>query len=254
MEATLRTLIALAFTGLLVLLRLEADRFGAAEYVEADRDGERPASRRQLAWYLLGIGLIGAVWFSDPAPDGQLFLRLGDPGAAILWGFLLGGLGIGQGLLLARRQPGPFRPPDAEQYPRAVLISAGTALVDELTFRGALLGLLVVAGLDPLPAVVIQTLVYALATRLGKPGRDRVLLARSLVIGLVAGYATLATGGIGAAFVGHLVTRIAMFTATGHVGQDPTARSMPAVSHDPRVLAQRRRTGEGTTGPTARPS
>ena len=40
MEETLRTLVALAFTGLLVMLRLDADRFGAAEYAEADRYGE----------------------------------------------------------------------------------------------------------------------------------------------------------------------------------------------------------------------
>ena len=224
METTLRTLMTLAFTGLLVLLRLEADRFGAAEYAEVDRDGEPPVPRRQLTWYLLGIGLVGAVWLIDPAPGGQLFLRVGDAGGAILWGLLLGGLGVGLGVLLVRRAPGPFRPPDEASYRGSVLHLVGTALVDELTFRGALLGLLVLAGLDALPAVVIQTLVYALATRLALPGRDRVLLARAIVVALLTGVATVATGGVGAAFVGHAIARVATFVATGGDATGPTDR------------------------------
>ena len=40
----------------------------------------------------------------------------------------------------------------------------------------------------------------------------------TLIIGLTSGYATIQTGGIGAAFLGHAITRFATFVATGHFG------------------------------------
>jgi membrane protease YdiL (CAAX protease family) len=94
-----------------------------------------------------------------------------------------------------------------------------TAIVDEVAFRGAVLGILLVTGLDPTAANVIQALLYALATRLGAPGRNRWLLVMALLIGLVGGWVTAVTGGIAAAFLGHAVTRFAVFLSTGHAGQ-----------------------------------
>jgi membrane protease YdiL (CAAX protease family) len=219
MEEMLRTLIALAFTGLLVMLRLEADRFGAAEYAEADRYGEPARPGRRLAWYILGLGLCIAIWVVNPDRTGVLYLRFGDRGAAILLGFLYGAVGIAQAVALARFRYLTWRPPPIESYPVTVLGLIGTALVDEMTFRGAVLGILVLTGLDPGTAVVIQALVYALATRLGAPGRNSYMLVLAVLIGLLSGWATLLTGGIGAAFLGHAVGRVATFVATGHVGQ-----------------------------------
>ena len=40
-----------------------------------------------------------------------------------------------------------------------------------------------------------------------------------MAIGLVGGWITLVTGGIGAAFLAHAITRIAVFLTTGHAGQ-----------------------------------
>ena len=74
----IRLLAALGFTGLLVMLRLEADRFGAAEYAEIDRYGGRAPLRRRLSWYLIGLGLVIATWFTIPDPGSQLYLTLGD--------------------------------------------------------------------------------------------------------------------------------------------------------------------------------
>jgi hypothetical protein len=80
---------------------------------------------------------------------------------------------------------------------------------------------------------------YVLATRLGAPGRDRYLFLLALVIGLVGGWATLATGGIGASFLGHAVTRVAMFLTTGHAGQPaPKGREIED-------FEKRRRTPDG---------
>src|SRR5262249_8539795 len=41
----------------------------------------------------------------------------------------------------------------------------------------------------------------------------------SLIVGLVGGVATVITGGIGASFLGHAITRVAIFFSTGHAGQ-----------------------------------
>jgi hypothetical protein len=43
----------------------------------------------------------------------------------------------------------------------------------------------------------------------------------SLAIGLVGGWLTGITGGIGAAFLGHAITRLAFFLTTGHPGGLP---------------------------------
>jgi hypothetical protein len=68
-------------------------------------------------------------------------------------------------------------------------------------------------------ANAIQAILYALATRLGAPGRNRYMLAMALLVGLAGGWVTAVTGGVAAAFLGHAVTRFAVFLCTGHAGQ-----------------------------------
>ena len=67
-------------------------------------------------------------------------------------------------------------------------------------------------------AIVVQALAYALATRTGAPGRGLYHLALSLAIGLIGGWLTVETGGIGAAFLGHAVARAADFAFLGGDG------------------------------------
>ncbi|HEX8939127.1 MAG TPA: CPBP family glutamic-type intramembrane protease [Candidatus Limnocylindrales bacterium] len=214
----LRALVALGVTLLLVMLRLEAERFGAAEYDEM-RAGHLPSLRRRLSWYVLGVVLVGALVVVHPAPNDVLHLRSGDRLPAVLLGLLYGGFGAAQAAAFARLRYRRLRLPDDSLYPGAVLNALATALVDEATFRGALLGFLLLAGVDGFLAVILQSLVYALATRVAAPGRDPYMLGLTLGIGLVGGWVTLLTGGIGAALLGHAVTRFAVFAATGHPGQ-----------------------------------
>lgn len=220
METTLRVLITLGLTLLLVMLRLDAERFGAAEYDE-EHDGHAPSLRRRLAWYVLGIGLVVAALLVHPAPDGELFLGPGDRLGAIVGGLAFGLIGTGQAVAFAWLRYRHFRLPSVSSYPGALLNAVATAFIDEAAFRGMLLGFILLAGpgIDGGTANLIQALVYALATRLGAPGRDRYMLVLALLIGLGAGWLTLATGGIGAAFLGHAVTRFAVFLCTGHAGQ-----------------------------------
>jgi hypothetical protein len=214
-----RGLIVVGLTLLLVLLRLDAERFGTAEYYESTRDGERPRVRRRLAWYGLGAALVVAIAYIHPAPQGQLFLGSGDRLGAVTGGLIFAGLGIAQALAFATLRYQRIRFPEITSYPGALLNSTATAFIDEATFRGAIFGMLLGLGLEANLANIIQTLLYVLTTRLGAPGRDRYLLVLTIAIGFIGGWLTAVTGGIAAAFLGHAATRFAVFLATGHTGQ-----------------------------------
>jgi len=210
---------AIGLAGLLAMLRLEAERFGTAEYYEATRDGERPRAKRRLAWYGLGFGIAVLLLYVHPSPQTELFLGSGDRLGAVFGGLAYGALGIGQAVAFATFRYHRIRFPDTWSYPGALLNSTATAFIDEVTFRGAIFGLLLTTGLDQTAANVIQTLLYTLTTRLGAPGRDRYLLVLTIGIGFIGGWLTAATGGIAAAFLGHAITRFAVFLCTGHTGQ-----------------------------------
>jgi membrane protease YdiL (CAAX protease family) len=190
-EDQLRSLVALGLTLILVMLRAEAQRFGTAEYDE-------------------------------------LFLNGGNGGVGL--GFALGAVGVAYAVAMAWLRYRYVRLPDLSQYPGALINEIGTAVFDETVFRAALLGFLIAGGVEPTLAVVTQTAIYALATRLGAPGRSRSMFILALVIGAVGGWATITTGGIAAAILGHGITRVAIFLTTGHAGQPlPKGREIEEV-------------------------
>jgi membrane protease YdiL (CAAX protease family) len=215
---TLQRLIAAGLTLLLVMLRLEAERFNAAEYDEI-KDGRAPSFRRRVAWYVLGFGLVAAIFYVHPAAGEELHFDVGDRARTIVYGFLYAAVGTTLALAIAMYRYRRIRFPDAWSYPGALTNAVATAFVDELTFRGALFGYLLLTGMNPSAANAIQAIVYALATRLGAPGRNRYMLAMALLLGLAGGWVTAVTGGVAAAFLGHAVTRFAVFLCTGHAGQ-----------------------------------
>ncbi len=216
---TLRGLITVGLVLLLVMLRLDAERFGAAEYDEASRDGHMPSIRRRMAWYILGVGLVLAILFVHPAPDVDLFLGSGDRIAALIGGMLFAIIGAVQAVAFAWLRYKHLRLPEVASYPGALVNSLATAFIDEAAYRGALFGILLWTGVGATTANVLQAIIYALSTRLGAPGRDRYMLVLALLIGLAGGWLTAWTGGIAAAFLGHAVTRFAVFLCTGHAGQ-----------------------------------
>ena len=217
MEEGLRSLVAFGLTLLLVMLRAEAERFGTAEYDEPI-GGRAPSLIRRLAWYVVGLGGVLAILLIHPAPARDLFLSGGGEDGVLL-GFVLAVIGGGLAVFLAWFRYRYVRLPDLGQYPGAIVNEVGTAVLDEAVFRGALLGFLIIGGVDPTLAVIAQAALYTLATRLGAPGRNRSMFLLSLAIGLVGGWATITTGGIAASILGHGVTRVATFLTTGHAGQ-----------------------------------
>jgi membrane protease YdiL (CAAX protease family) len=234
-----RSLVAVGLTLLMAMLRLDSERFGTAEYYEATGAGERPRVRRRLAWYGIGFGLAIGILTIHPQPQTVLFLGTGDRLGAVLGGIAFGLAGVLVAAGFASYRYNRIRFPDESSYPGALLNSTATAFIDEVAFRGALFGLLLSGGVDPIMANLIQAIIYALTTRLGAPGRDQYLLVLTLGIGLIGGWLTLLTGGIAAAFLGHAVTRFAVFLCTGHAGQTmPRGREVEEIEN-------RRRTPDG---------
>ncbi len=215
---TLQRLIAAGLALLLVMLRLEAAHFSAAEYDEAT-DGHPPSFRRRVAWYGLGFALIAAILFIHPAPRDEFLLGAGDRLRTVVYGFAYALIGTSLAVGIALYRYRRIRLPDVRSYPGALVNAVSTAFIDEVAFRGAIFGILLMTNINPTAANVIQALMYALATRLGAPGRNRYMLVMALLIGLAGGWVTGVTGGIAAAFLGHAVTRFAVFLCTGHAGQ-----------------------------------
>jgi Type II CAAX prenyl endopeptidase Rce1-like len=220
MFETLEYLVFLAFVLLLLLLRLDAHRFGTAEYDDESGRGGWRAFLRRLSWYAMGTGLVLVAFYLYQQPISQLHLDLGaDRQRAIVLGLAFGAGGTAFAFAFAWLRYRRFRLPPASQYAGAVINSVGTSFLDEALFRGIVMGLLIAYGWPAPLALAFQAILYALATRLGAPGRSRVMLLISLGVGVVSGLLVLDTGGIGAAILGHAVTRFAIFLSTGHAGQ-----------------------------------
>ena len=139
---TARVLIAVGFALMLVMLRLDAERFGTAEYYEATRDGERPSVLTRVAWYLLGVGLAVGIMLIHPSPQIDLFLGTGDRAQSVAWGLGYGLIGTAQAVIYAFLRYHRIRFPEVRSYPGALLNATVTAFIDEVAFRGALFGLL----------------------------------------------------------------------------------------------------------------
>ncbi len=221
---SIRILIGSGFFMMLLILRLDASRFGAAEY---DEPGRHRTFWTRLAWYLIGASLLAALYVVHPSPHDVLLLLIGHREDVIAYGTILALIGLAQAGAFAWYRYGYLRLPPAGVYPGAVVNSIGTAVIDEATFRGALLGTLIAVGMPNGSAIVLSAIIYVLATRVAGPGHHPYTILVAGGIGLLGGWATLATGGIGAAIVGHAVTSFAVFVCTGHPGQVPLTGREP---------------------------
>jgi membrane protease YdiL (CAAX protease family) len=224
----LRIVTALGVLTILLLLRLQAEQFGAAEYMEPElepavaRSGRRrPNLWTRLVWYGMALGLLLLVYTIHPQPHDVLCLMAGGHFDVFFFGALLGAAGVGQAAAYARYRYGDLRLPAPEDYPAAALNSTVTALVDEAAFRGAVQGTLLVAGVPWGAAVLIQAVLYVLVVRAAAPGRGLYSAALAASMGLAFGWATYFTGGIGAALLAHVATSFAVFVFTGHAGRVP---------------------------------
>jgi hypothetical protein len=220
MEDTLTALIFYGFVALLVLLRFDARRFGAADWDDEDANDWRSWVRR-LSWYGFAIALIVVIYLMHPLPLSVLRLQAGTSLLeTIVVGLALGAIGAFMAVAYAWIRYRDLKLPSGHRYPAGLMTSIGTAFVDEATFRGILLGLLLSQWNWPNPlAIGLQAVVYVIATGVARRQRPLGITSIFLVMALLSGGVTIATGGIGAAFLGAALTRLAFFLSTGHAGQ-----------------------------------
>ncbi len=208
----IRTLIAVALCGLLLLLRLDAPRFSAAEYDGADEAGPAGFATR-LAWPALAIAL--AVAAGVALPSGLAAVGLGPEAGLSAPSIVLAVVGavLGIAALLAvswvRDPAWPPRVAPPAEAPRLAFDAVETAIVDELTFRGVLLGLLLLAGIPVPVAFLLQLLLYGLETRLGRDTATLGMLVEALALGSLTGVLAIASGGVVAPIVAHVAARFA---------------------------------------------
>jgi len=219
-------LLFVGFAALMFLLRLDARRFSAAEW--DTEDGPWRVWLPRLSWYGAGLALGLLIFALHPAPIADLNLDLApDRGEALMFGLAYGGAGIVGAFVLAIVRHGRISFPTPGRYPGGVLSSVGTAFFDEFLFRGVLLGLLLTLDLPDWLAIIGAAFIYAGAIRASTGSRGMVMLIAWLAIGLIGGALVLATAGIAAAFVGHSITRFALFMTMGQPEQAAVAEVAP---------------------------
>jgi len=219
----LRTVLAIGLAGLVLMLRLDAARFGAAEYDPGPEDDTASSIAIRLAWPAVAIALVAAI--AVILPGGPAFLNL-DPatfgstttaGLTVVFGTLGVAIVVFGAWYPLRRWPPPLVNP--WQFPREALDALGTAIVDELAFRGVLLGLLLAAGVPVLFAFLIQLFSYGIATRLGATTRTLPLLCAVMILGAVTGWLAILTGGVAAPILVHTVVRFTALVVRGSPAQ-----------------------------------
>jgi hypothetical protein len=217
MPEPLQLILFVGFAGIMLILRLDARRFGAAEW--DTEEGSWQAWLPRLTWYAAGLALALMVFALHPSPVADLNLVLApDSGDALLLGLVYAAAGVGAAFAMALLSTGRISFPSPGRYPGGAVYAVGTAFYDEFLFRGVILGVLLTLGLPDWLAVGGAALIYTSAVGASAAGRGGIMpIVEALAIGLAGGVLVLMTAGLGAALLGHTATRFALFLSLGPV-------------------------------------
>jgi hypothetical protein len=217
---SLRLAIAFGLTLFLVILRFDSERITRSDYFRYRTPWMGPVS-----YYILVIGFAIGIAVILPSGREQLFLTGGDPDKMLPVMLLFTAVALLNGVALAFLRYGGILPLPTELLPSRVLGAAANAISEELQFRSIVLGMLLFAdfGGDNLGwAIAVQALIYGLAHRRLWRDRDWYFLAGSVLLGWAAGVATVETGSVIPAIVGHFAVTMALFAfAGGRLRQRP---------------------------------
>jgi hypothetical protein len=214
---SLRLAIALGLSLFLVLLRFDSERITRSDYFRYRTPWMGPVS-----YYVLVIGFAIGIAIILPSGREQLFLTGGQSDAMLPVMLLFVMVALLNGVALAFLRYGSILPLPIELLPSRVLGAAANAVSEELQFRSIVLGMLLFAGVPTGWAIAVQALVYGLAFRRLWRDRDWYFLAGSVLLGWAAGVATVETGSVIPAIVGHFAVTMALFAfAGGRLRQRP---------------------------------
>jgi hypothetical protein len=214
---SLRLAIALGLTLFLVLLRFDSERITRSDYFRYRTPWMGPVS-----YYVLVIGFAIGIAIILPSGRNQLFLTGGNPDNMLVVMVLFTIIAMLNGVALAFLRYGGILPLPIELLPTRVLGAAANAISEELQFRSIVLGMLLFAGVPTGWAIAAQALVYGLVHRRLWRERDWYFLAGSVLLGWAAGVATVETGSVIPAIVGHFAVTMSLFAfAGGRLRQRP---------------------------------
>jgi hypothetical protein len=214
---SLRLAIALGLTLFLVLLRFDSERITRSDYFRYRTPWMGPVS-----YYVLVIGFAIGIAVILPSGREQLFLTGGDPDSMLVVMLLFTAIALLNGVALAFLRYGGILPLPIELLATRVLGAAANAISEELQFRSIVLGLLIFAGVEPGLAIGFQALVYGLVHRRLWRERDWYFLVGAVLLGWAAGVATVETGSVIPAIVGHFAVTMSLFAfAGGRLRQRP---------------------------------
>jgi CAAX prenyl protease-like protein len=214
---SLRLAIALGLTLFLVLLRFDSERITRSDYFRYRTPWMGPVS-----YYVLVIGFAIGIAIILPSGRDQLFLTGGDNDTMPMVLLIFTVVALLNGVALAFLRYGGILPLPLELLPSRVLGAAANAVSEELQFRSIVLGMLLFAGVPVGWAIALQALVYGLAHRRLWRDRDWYFLSGSVLLGWAAGVATVHTGSVIPAIVGHFAVSMSLFAfAGGRLRQRP---------------------------------
>jgi len=214
---SLRLAIALGLTLFMVLLRFDSDRIVRSDYFRYRSTWLGP-----LSYYALVLLFAAGIALIIPRGRAQLFLQGGQPGTLlpVMLAFVV--VALINAAVLAYLRFGGILPLPSQLLPNRVVGAAANAISEELQFRSIVLGMLIFAGLSAGVAVLVQALVYGLAHRRLWQERDWYFLIGSVILGYAAGLATITTGSVIPAVVGHFAVTMSFFAfAGGRLRQRP---------------------------------
>ncbi len=214
---SLRLAIALGLTLFLVLLRFDSERITRSDYFRYRTPWLGPVS-----YYILVIAFAIGIAVILPSGREQLFLVGGDTDAMLPVMLVFALVAILNAVALAFLRYGGILPLPIDMLPSRILGALANAVSEELQFRSIVLGMLLFAGVPVGWALAVQALVYGLAHRRLWRDRDWYFLIGSVLLGWAAGVATVHTGSVIPAIVGHFAVTMSLFAfAGGRLRQRP---------------------------------
>ncbi len=218
-QESLRLSIALGLTIFLVLLRFDSERIMRSDYFRTRTPWLGPLSYYGLV-VLFAIGIVVIL----PGGRAQMFLGPGEPGTLLPVMLLFAAVSLVNGAALAYLRYGAVNPLPTQLLTSRLVGAAANAFAEELQFRSIVLGMLLFGDIPGGvgTALIVQALLYGLVHRRLWIERDWYFLAASVILGYAAGLATVSTGSVIPAMVGHFAVTASLYAfAGGRLRQAP---------------------------------
>jgi len=208
---SLRLAIALGLTVFMVLLRFDAERIMRSDYFRYRTTWLAP-----ISYYALVLIFALGITFVLPRGRLQLFLAGGEVGTVLPVMLIFTVVALANGIGFAFLRFGGIVPMALELLPSRLIGAAANAIAEELQFRSIVLGMLLFGFPDQAVAMnLIQAILYGVVHRRLWAERDWYFLLGAVILGYAAGAATIATGSIVPAIVGHFAVTVSLFAFSG---------------------------------------